>query len=292
MRQRFVVSLIIPCRNEGSYLQHTLRSLVEAKTELSYEIIVVNDGSTDGCCNFLEQNNSGVILFKSSGLGVANARNFGAEAARGDFLCFCDAHVIVEDFWLDKLAQPLLERKAELVCPGIASAANPQAIGYGVTWDDHLNWRWLYEKPATVKYIPLVPGGCLMVRRDVFEELGGFEKAFRVFGYDDQEFSLKAWLFGYRVAVAPGVKVRHVFRERHPYPVSWLDLIHNLLYMSFLHFNQKRISKTIEAAKIHRGFGGVLAELLFSNVWEKRRSYLTRRRYDDDWFMEKFGINY
>ncbi|MCL6447244.1 MAG: glycosyltransferase [Armatimonadetes bacterium] len=54
-----MVSLIIPCRNEGSYLQHTLRSLIEAKTELSYEIIVVNDGSTDGCCNFLEQNNSG-----------------------------------------------------------------------------------------------------------------------------------------------------------------------------------------------------------------------------------------
>ncbi|MEW6424289.1 MAG: glycosyltransferase [Bacillota bacterium] len=292
MRQRVIVSLIIPCRNEGSHLQQTLRSLTEAKTRLSYEIIVVDDGSTDGCCNFLEHNNIGVILLKSSGLGVANARNLGANAARGDILCFCDAHIIVEDFWLDKLAQPLLEHAADLVCPAIASAGRPQAIGYGVTWDSNLNWRWLYEEPATVKYIPLIPGGCLMVRRDVFKDLDGFEKGFRVFGYDDQEFSLKAWLFGYRAAVVPGVKVFHVFRKKHPYPVNWSDLIHNLLRMSFLHFNEKRIGKTIEVAKIHYGFGNVLAGLLFSDVWEKRRNYLVRRRYDDDWFMNKFGINY
>ncbi|MEW6425769.1 MAG: glycosyltransferase [Bacillota bacterium] len=292
MRQRLIVSLIIPCRNEGSYLQQTLRSLTEAKTEFSCEIIVVDDGSTDGCCNFLEHNNSGVILLKSFGLGVANARNLGANVARGDFLCFCDAHIIVEDFWLDKLAQPLLEHEADLVCPAIASADRPQAIGYGVTWDENLNWRWLYEQPVAVKYIPLVPGGCLIVRRDVFEDLDGFEKGFRVFGYDDQEFSLKAWLFGYRAAVAPGVKVLHIFRERHPYPVSWLDVIHNLLRLSFLHFSQRRIGKTIELVKIHQDFGRALAGLVLSDVWEKRRAYLARRRYDDDWFMRQFQINY
>ena len=287
-----LISIIVPCRNEGAYLKQTLDSIRGAKTNLPFELIIVDDGSTDGCCGFLAAESRGGLLLSGGGLGVANARNFGAAAAKGELLCFCDAHVEVEDCWLDKLARPLFDGEAELICPGIASTANPRAIGYGVTWDDHLNWRWLHEEPAAVKYIPLVPGGCLMVRRDVFEELGGFEKAFRVFGYDDQEFSLKAWLFGYRAAVAPQVVVRHVFRQRHPYPVSWLDLIHNLLYMALLHFNQRRLGKTIEAAKIHRAFGDVLAELLFSAVWEKRRAYLARRRYDDDWFMAKFGIDY
>lgn len=292
MQKKPVVSIVIPCRNEGLYLQQTLRSLIKAKTGISYEIIVVNDGSTDGCCNFLENNDFELIYIRTSGIGVSRARNFGADAANGETLCFCDAHLIFEDFWLDKLVQPIIHEEADLVCPGIASATNPQAIGYGVTWDHNLNWHWLYEEPAKVKYVPLVPGACLMVRREVFKNLDGFEKGFRVFGYDDQEFSLKAWLFGYRAAVAPGVKILHVFREKPPYPASWLDLSYNMLRMAFLHFNQKRISKAIEASKIYQGFGEVLAELLFSDVWEMRRTYLARRRYDDDWFMGHFGIKF
>ncbi|MGB9803555.1 glycosyltransferase family 2 protein [Desulfofundulus sp.] len=287
-----LVSIVIPCRNEGPYLQQTLRSLLMAKTGISYEVIVVNDGSTDGCCDFLGARDYGVTCLQSSGMGVSGARNFGAGAASGEILCFCDAHLIFEDYWLDKLVAPIVHEEAELVCPGIASAANPQAIGYGVTWDDKLNWQWLYREPVKVTYVPLVPGACLMVRRDVFKDLNGFEKGFHVFGYDDQEFSLKAWLFGYRAAVAPGVKIIHVFRQKSPYPVSWLDLVHNMLRMAFLHFNQKRIGKAIEASKLHRGFGETLAGLLFSDVWAIRRSYLARRCYDDDWFMDHFGINF
>lgn len=287
-----VVSVIIPCRNEGLYLQHTLLSMTRAKTGLSFEIIIVDDGSTDGCCDFVKDSRWGVNLIESAGLGVARARNLGAGEARGDLLCFCDAHLTVDDFWLDELARPLLGEEAKLACPGIASAADPRAIGYGVTWDDKLNWCWLYEEPSTVKYVPLVPGGCLMVRRDVFEDLAGFEQGLRVFGYDDQEFSLKAWLFGYRAAVAPGVVVSHVFRQEHPYPVGWSDLIHNLLYMSYLHFNERRIRKTIEMVKNRQDLGSILAGLLTGDVWKKRRTYLSRRRYDDDWFMTKFEINY
>jgi glycosyltransferase involved in cell wall biosynthesis len=288
----YSISIIVPCRNEGPLLRQTLVSFQEARTELSFEIIVINDGSTDGCCDFLKDKKWRVIFLPAFGLGVANARNYGASVAKGDFFCFCDAHLSVEDYWLDKLARPLIAQEADLACPGFASVDKPQVIGYGVTWDDKLNWKWLYEAPITVKYIPFAPGGCLMVRRDVFTDLGGFEKGFRVFGYDDQEFSLKAWLFGYRVAVAPQVKVLHVFRERHPYPVSWPDLTHNLLRLAFLHFNQQRFGKVIEAVKIHQDFGHVMAELIFSNAWEKRQAYLAQRRYDDNWFMQRFGINF
>jgi len=289
---KHLVSIIIPCCNEGLYLRQTLRSIGKAQAGTPYEIVVVDDGSTDGCCDFLGCGSPGVTFLRAPGLGVANARNYGAGAARGDLFCFCDAHVMVEDFWLDRLAQPLQAGAVEVVCPGIADPARPDVAGYGVTWGAGLQWRWLYEKPVTVKPVPLAPGGCMMVRQEVFEDLGGFEKGFRVFGYDDQEFSLKTWLFGYRIAVVPGVKVLHVFRKRHPYPVNWRDYNHNLLRLALLHFNQDRLGKVIEAVKTHRGFGEILAGLLFSDVWEQRRAYLARRRYNDDWFMERFGIDF
>lgn len=48
-----LVSIIIPCKNEGDLVEMTLNSMDNAKTGIDYEIIVVDDGSVDGCCGFL-----------------------------------------------------------------------------------------------------------------------------------------------------------------------------------------------------------------------------------------------
>ncbi|WP_165859209.1 glycosyltransferase family 2 protein [Desulfofundulus salinus] len=283
-------SIIIPCRNEGDHLRRTVRSMIQARGS-EQEIIVVDDGSTDGCCDFLRSGEMpGVRLVEGKNLGVAGARNVGAAQARGEILCFCDAHLELPPGWLAALARPLGEGMAEVVCPAMADFRRPHAVGYGVTWGASLQWRWLHRRPPEPSYVPLAPGGCLLVSRQVYEAVGGFERGFYGFGFDDQEFSLKVWLFGYRVMVQPQVQVRHLFREAHPYPVGADELLHNFLRMTFLHFNRRRLKRVMEMVRGQPGFAGVMAGLLDSDVWEKRMNYFRRRRYDDDWFMERFKI--
>lgn len=75
-------------------------------------------------------------------------------------------------------------------------------------------------------------------------DIGGFERGFRVWGREDEEISLKLWLFGYQCCVLPDIKVYHVFRsETQPFPLTWDDINYNLLRMAYSHFNEERIEK-------------------------------------------------
>ena len=103
------ISVIIPCLNEGNYLRQTVESLGMCSARPN-EIIVVDNGSTDGCSDFIETENypGSIRLFKlPSPLGVAQARNFGAAQATGDILIFVDAHVLFPQAWLPPVANVL-----------------------------------------------------------------------------------------------------------------------------------------------------------------------------------------
>lgn len=285
-------SIILPCRNEGNNIKMTINSIRKASTQINYEIIVVDDNSEDGCCDFLRKNRPfyKVKLITTNGVGAANARNLGAEKAGGEILVFCDAHVVMEANWLDKLVQSLSVPGVEAVCPGIAPINSPQYVGFGQTWDNKLAVQWLTAVPGNISPIPLAPGGCVAIKVQVFHDVGGFERGFRVWGYEDVELSLKLWLFGYQVYVNPFVKVLHLFRQRHPYLVTMREYNYNLLRMAFSHFNQKRITKVIQMIQQDVHLPYLITEIIFSDIWEQRKKYMARRRYSDDWFMQRFNI--
>ncbi|MFP3589730.1 galactosyltransferase-related protein, partial [Paraburkholderia sp. SIMBA_055] len=67
---------------------------------------------------------------------------------------------------------------------------------------------------------PCLPGGCLAIKKDVFFDIGGFDKGFIVWGHEDIEISIKMWLFGYKCFIQPQVKVLHIFRKSFPYTVK------------------------------------------------------------------------
>lgn len=83
-------SIIFPAKNEGENVKSTLDSLFSVKTNYPFEVIVVNDGSTDNCCEFLEtyDKKERVKLIHTVGIGAANARNLGAEHSSGEYLIF------------------------------------------------------------------------------------------------------------------------------------------------------------------------------------------------------------
>jgi glycosyltransferase involved in cell wall biosynthesis len=289
------VSFIIPCLNEGDNLRKTIQSL-EGATDGDYEIIVVDNGSTDGSSDFIEREdgNSRIRLFKTPNrLGVARARNFGAAHAEGDILVFVDAHVFFPPGWVIPLVEALGQGIVGVVAPGTNVWGNPHVKGFGMRWRNaRLDVEWLSRKSPQPYPVPMVPGGCVAFRRSFFQEIGGFDAGMVNYGSEDLEICLRTWLLGYQVVVVPQVEVSHVFRSRFPYAVNWTDVVHNKLRTVYAHFNSGRSDRVIAALRSLPGFGPAFSRVKGGDVWDRRRALELRRKYDDNWFFDKFGLNF
>ncbi len=132
------ISVVIPTYNRGSRIQKTLDSVL-SQTRLPDEILVVDDGSTDDTWEFLQTHYGShpqIQLFRIRNSGVANARNFGLERARGEFIAFLDH----DDQWLPRNLEWQLE----------TLRAHPKAA---VVFS---RWRNVDEQDRTLAPSPLV----------------------------------------------------------------------------------------------------------------------------------------
>ncbi|GMA60063.1 glycosyltransferase [Alicyclobacillus fastidiosus] len=283
-----LVSLIFPAKNEGNNVHSTITSTLQTKTNYSYEIIVVDDGSTDQCCDFISSFEclNPIQLIRTEAMGLARAKNLGAQHAKGDILIFCDAHLQFEDLWIDRMIEPILTGICDGVTPGIAPINNPSNVGYGQSLNNTLNVRWNTKIQDTPFPSPVLPGGCFAVSRNAFFDVQGFDNEFRVWGYEDVDISLKMWLFGYKCYVQPAVKILHLFRTSFPYTVNYQDVHYNMLRMAYSHFNDIRIQK----CRLLASQSNVESFVLASGVLDQRKRYLERRCYDDNWYMSLFQI--
>jgi len=282
------VSIVIPCKNEGENIVMTLDSLFTSINKADYEVIVIDDGSDDNCCNGIVERYETIKLYGTEGLGAAGARNYGVQKAKGDILIFCDAHLIFSNGWIDKLLSLL--GKCDAISPGIGIIGDSGIAGYGLTWDESLKAQWYTKKPKVVKAVPFLPGGCLCIKREVFEDIEGFDKGSIVWGHEDEEISLKLWLFGYSCCVYPEALVLHKFRTKHPYKVTSEHIHYNFLRMVYSHFNEQRMFKVKAMMQDNYGYNEALLKLSTSDIAMQRSRYFEKRKHDDDWFFSKFGI--
>lgn len=286
-----LVSIIIPCKNEGQNIVMTLNSLMASYNKNEYEVLVIDDGSTDGCCDHIGRAYSEIKLYRTDSLGAANARNYGAEKAQGMLLIFCDAHLTFHEHWIDKLVN-VLEEGYDAVAPGIGVMDNPNLAGYGLTWTNSLKTSWYVDKPEKLTTVPLLPGGCFAIKRSAFEDIGGFDKGFVVWGHEDEEISLKLWLFGYTCCIYPEVLVLHKFRSQHPYKVKFEHVHYNFLRLAKSHFNEQRFEMVKSLLKDSHGYNEALRNLIMSDVNLQRNKYLIKRKHDDEWFFKRFLIDF
>ncbi len=290
-----LASVIFPARDEGRNVVETLESLHAAPSQASLEAIVVDDGSGDGCCDSL----SSVYRFPlnvvhTKGIGAAQARNLGARVARGRFLVFCDAHLRFPDGWLDQVLAgfdtPLEASDGPVgaVSPGIGVIDDAKRAGFGETWNEQLEVKWLPPTP-TPAAVPLLPGGCVAFRADVFNRIGGFDRGFTTWGHEDEEISIKLWLFGHAAVCVPEVMVGHLFRSRHPYRVTLWDAHYNLIRMAYSHFSDARLAKALgllSSFAYHETLVGLVRQASLG----QRQAYFAARARSDDWFFERFAI--
>lgn len=286
------ISVVVIARDEGRELRLTVENLEDTLPARS-EIVVVDDGSRDASADYLSRQRGRVKLRRTAAMGVARARNFGAAHTRGDVIVFADAHIRLEPLWWQTLIEPLENPSIAAVAPAVTDLSRAMKPGYGWTLTGPaLDIRWLHKRHASPFAAPILPGCCVALRRDRFEDAGGWDEGLLGRGGVDNEFCLRLWLLGWELLIAPGVEVRHKFRQRAPYPASWTQHIHNALRLAFAHLKPERLAKVVLAMRRHPEFGNALALTVERGISTRRVELLARRKHNDDWFFERFGLTW
>ncbi len=163
--------MIIPTFNRVNLLKETVGS-VRDQTFRDLEIIVVNDGSTDGTAEWL-RNQSDLRVIEQSNLGIAAARNRGAEAARGTWLAFLDH----DDLWApDKI---FVQAQSVQKHPEVALVAT-RHVRLGKRYREPKRPQWIEGDLFVKEYSQsFIHTSSVMIRRDVFEQIGGFPTKYR-----------------------------------------------------------------------------------------------------------------
>lgn len=287
------VSIVIPTLNEGANLLDTVEfALCNSGDEL-LEVIVVDDGCTDGSAVALRERFAGepVHLVATGGVGVPGARNAGAALARGEVLLFLDSHCFVPEEWLSPLLAALRsDPSVALVGPAFSDIRQPRLVGCGTTWEDpSLEQVWL-PRGTRVTAVPFHGGAGHMIWAERFREVGGYDAGMTRWGSEDLELCLRLWLLGHTILAEPRSIVFHLFRDRHPYAVDPLDMVYNRLRVALLHFDPARLARVIHAMLPIQGIEQVLARAMMDGSWADRAAWQRRHRRDVGWLFQRFGI--
>ncbi|MGF1644745.1 MAG: glycosyltransferase [Thiotrichales bacterium] len=292
-----LVSVVIAARNEGANLVDMVECLWANSGPALAEVVVVDDGSEDGSGTAVARQfakTTPTRVLSTTGVGVAAARNRGAAAARGEVLVFIDGHCWCPPGWLETLTEALAQPGVGLVGPVFVDLATDSgAAGYGVTWPEaDLRMAWLSRAGEMPYAVPLMPGGCDALSRSLFESLGGYDEGMGRWGSEGEELSLRVWLAGFEVQVAPACEVRHLFRARHPYAVDGVEVLHNRLRVATVHFSPPRIARVFERIASEPGFGAATALLATSDAQARRALWTGLRTRDDASWFERFSIGF
>jgi len=280
------ISVILITRNEGAELHHTVENLRDTLPARS-EIVIVDDGSTDGSTARYRRR------IAAAGLGVARARNLGAAHSKGDLLVFADAHIRLDRGWWKPLADVLDNPRIAAAAPAVTHLPAIESSGYGLRFTGpDLDARWLRVRPKEPSAVPIIPGCCVAMRRKAFTAVRGWDSGLRHRGGTDNEMSVRLWLMGYEAVVHPEVSVRHLFREVSPYPVGWPEYLHNRLRLALAHFSPARMAKVVRALHRHASFGEAMALLLEGGISQRRLEMSARRKRTDDEFFDRFGMKW
>ena len=200
-------SVIIPAYNAVRTLEKCLGSLSnQSISNEDYEVIVVDDGSTDSTPDIIRR--FPVKYFGQLNQGPAAARNKGAREAQGDIILFTGADCVPQYSWIEEMVKPF--DNPEIMAVKGAYKTDQRSLTARFA---QIEFEERFEMLKKVKSIDMVDTYSAGYRKSVFLSLGGFDPSFPVANNEDTDLSYKMSRAGYRMVFNPYAIVYHL---NHP----------------------------------------------------------------------------
>lgn len=210
------VSIVIVAWREARYLLQCLQSVKDHVRDVAYEVIVVLNEPSPGLAARMDREVSGVtVMTYRTNLGFGGGVNAAAGVARGERIVLLNDDSMVEPGWLESLGD-CLERHPRAAMVGstyLHTDGSLQEAG-SVVWSDGTTSAfgdydggadWCFEKR-----VDYCSGGSLLIRKDVWDDLGGFDDRYYPAYFEDIDLALRAGAAGWEVWYQPLSRLRHV----------------------------------------------------------------------------------
>ena len=210
------VSIIIPVHNKFAYTAACLRSLAEHADATSFEVIVVDDLSTDSTAAHLAEIEGIRSIRNAENLGFVGSCNAGAESALGEFVLFLNNDTVVTADWLEALLRCFDEEpEAGLVGSRLVYPDGRLQEAGGIIFNDGSGWNYgRFEDPEDSRFgfrreADYCSGAAIMLRRELFERLGRFDQRYAPAYYEDTDLAFAVRAIGLKVFYEPRSRVVH-----------------------------------------------------------------------------------
>lgn len=214
--QNPTVSIVIPVYNQIHYTYACLLSILEHTTDVTYEVIIADDVSTDATKELDRYVENVVICRNSTNQGFLRNCNNAAKAARGRYVMFLNNDTQVTPGWLSSLVN-LIESDSSIGMVGsklVYPDGRLQEAG-GIIWSDGSGWNYgRLDDPDKAEYnyvkdVDYISGAAILLSVDLWKQIGGFDDRFAPAYCEDSDLAFEVRKAGYRVVYQPLSKVIH-----------------------------------------------------------------------------------
>lgn len=211
-----LVSIIIPVYNQFHYTYACLKTISRIKGNIPYEVIIANDCSTDLTSKLTEAVSGVTVITNEHNLRFLKNCNHAAESAKGKYILFLNNDTQVQEDWLSSLVQ-LIESDSSIGMVGsklIYPDGRLQEAG-GILWKDGSAWNYGHKQdPAAPEYnyvkdVDYISGASIMIRTDLWKQIGGFDELFAPAYCEDSDLAFEVRKAGFRVVYQPLSVVVH-----------------------------------------------------------------------------------
>jgi len=253
-----LVSIIIVNYNGRHHLEECLKSLMQV-TYKKFEVILVDNNSTDGSIEFVKNNYPSIKIKKlDKNYGFAEPNNIGAKIAKGDFLLFLNNDTKVNPNFIQEMVNVFNQDSKIAISQSLLLKTNGEIESSGDFIDIIGRAYMSKEKVTEVKEILGARGACMMVRKNIFWELGGFDKNFFA-SFEDIDLSWRAWIWGYKIVLVPNSIVYHTGGQTVQLLRSEIKFhgVKNTLVLCFTNFEAplNKIIKLFYVSLVKKSFG-------------------------------------
>ena len=273
------ISVIIANYNGKSLLEKCLESLFKVNYD-NFEIILVDNNSTDKSVDFIRKNYPSVILIKlDSNKGFAEPNNIGAKIAKGEHLLFLNNDTIVTPNFISELVKVMENDTKIAICQSLLLKLDGSIDSSG-DFIDKLGVVYNSKtKINEIREISSARGASMIIRKKIFKELNGFDEKFFV-SFEDVDLGWRTWISGYKVVINPksivyhyGGKTQKTMNEK----IAFHGL-KNQLAMKITNFETRFVIKNMILFFLIYGFRE--AKITFDYLI-KGKTTITSTRYED-----------